>query len=362
MIMKLLITTQKVDIDDDVLGFVHNWISEFAIKFDSITVVCLFKGEYDLPKNVKVLSMGKEEYLSYPHIVRRIITTFRFYKHIWQNKRDYDVVFVHMNPEYIVLGGLLFKIWNKKICLWYTHKAVDWKLRIAEKLSDLIFTASEESFGLKSDKVKVLGHGIDLERFIPKKAEQSKSDKFKIVYVGRITKIKNQELLIKAISILVNEYHKKEVEVSLAGNAIYPADIDYLSTLKKIAQELKLNDNIKFLGSIPNREIGKIYQQSDLSINLCPTGGMDKAVLESWASGVPCIVFNKTFLPALQDFSELLLSSLDERELSGKIIKVMDLDLKRKKEISDHLLREVSEKHSLQNLVLRIFNDINSIK
>jgi len=28
--MKLLILTQKVDIDDDVLGFFHGWLEEFA--------------------------------------------------------------------------------------------------------------------------------------------------------------------------------------------------------------------------------------------------------------------------------------------------------------------------------------------
>jgi len=58
--MKLLIITQKVDMNDDVLGFMHGWINEFAKHCEKITVICLQKGEHELSDNVKVLSLGKE--------------------------------------------------------------------------------------------------------------------------------------------------------------------------------------------------------------------------------------------------------------------------------------------------------------
>lgn len=58
--MRLLIVTQKVDRDDDLLGFFHQWICEFAKHCDFVTVICLEKGEYALPANVRILSLGKE--------------------------------------------------------------------------------------------------------------------------------------------------------------------------------------------------------------------------------------------------------------------------------------------------------------
>src|SRR3989344_8687589 len=58
--MRLLIVTQKIDRDDDLLGFFHQWICEFARHCESVTVICLEKGEYALPANVRVLSLGKE--------------------------------------------------------------------------------------------------------------------------------------------------------------------------------------------------------------------------------------------------------------------------------------------------------------
>ena len=59
--MKLLIITQKVDVNDDVLGFFVEWIRKLADKAEQVSVICLFKGEYDLPDNVKIFSLEKEE-------------------------------------------------------------------------------------------------------------------------------------------------------------------------------------------------------------------------------------------------------------------------------------------------------------
>ena len=58
--MRLLIITQKVNKNDPVLGFFHTWIKELATKFESIEVICLEKGHFDLPQNVTVYSLGKE--------------------------------------------------------------------------------------------------------------------------------------------------------------------------------------------------------------------------------------------------------------------------------------------------------------
>jgi len=146
--MKLLIITQKVDINDDILGFFHSWIAEFAKHCEKITVICLKKGEYNLPKNVKILSMGKENGES------KLKYIINFYKYIWRERKEYDTVFVHMNPEYVMLGGSLWRFMGKKISLWYTHKSITQNLQWAERLGHIIFTASEKSFRLQSDKIQ----------------------------------------------------------------------------------------------------------------------------------------------------------------------------------------------------------------
>jgi len=58
--MKLLIVTQTIDSNDPVLGFFVRWVEEFSKQCEEVTVICLQKGEYELPKNVRVFSLGKE--------------------------------------------------------------------------------------------------------------------------------------------------------------------------------------------------------------------------------------------------------------------------------------------------------------
>ena len=104
--MKLLILTQKVNKDDPILGFFVRWVEEFAVHCESVVVICLEKGNYDLPSNVNVLSLGKEEGKSH------FVYLLRFYTYIWSNRKEYDSVFVHMNQEYILLAGLFWRMWE----------------------------------------------------------------------------------------------------------------------------------------------------------------------------------------------------------------------------------------------------------
>ena len=57
--MKLLIITQKVDENDQLLGFFIDWIRLFSEKFERIIIICLEKGVFELPENVEVISLGK---------------------------------------------------------------------------------------------------------------------------------------------------------------------------------------------------------------------------------------------------------------------------------------------------------------
>ena len=138
--MKLLIITQKVDEDDQLLGFFVGWIREFKKHFSSVSVIAL-----RAPRK------------SWFRLLLQIL---------WQVPR-HDAVFIHMAPMFAILAAPWARVWGKRIGLWYTHKAVTWKLRIAEKFVDVIFTASPESFRLPSKKVIITGHGIDTELYKP---------------------------------------------------------------------------------------------------------------------------------------------------------------------------------------------------
>ena len=157
--LKLLIVTQKVDRNDSVLGFFHRWIEEFAKYCSQLTLICLQRGEYNLPANVKVLSLGKETGRS------RVKYLWRFYKYIWQERKNYDVVFVHMNQEYILLAGWLWKILGKKVFMWRNHYSGSLFTDIAASFCRKVFCTSKYSYTAKYKKTVLMPVGIDTNLF-----------------------------------------------------------------------------------------------------------------------------------------------------------------------------------------------------
>ncbi|OYV63112.1 MAG: hypothetical protein B7X03_03150 [Parcubacteria group bacterium 21-58-10] len=287
--MKLLIVTQAVDTEDSALGFFVRWVEEFAKHVESIEVICLKEGKHDsLPVNVRVHSLGKE---NPPRFARRLRYAIRFKLLAWRLRHDYDAVFVHMNPEYVVIGGALWRMLGKRIGLWYVHKSVDMKLRIAAFFADDIFTASPEGFRLATPKLHVVGHGIDTAAFHA--SVRSLGTPLRIVSVGRITPIKNLDTLIEAVALLNAE--GVAATATLIGAPTNTSDEAYQASLKQLAAERGVSEQIIFAGSVPYAQMPDQYRHFDISVNLAPTGGLDKAVLESMAAGLLVFASNRGF-------------------------------------------------------------------
>ncbi len=341
--MRLLVITQTVDLNDDVLGSFHTWLKELAKNCEQLIVICLRQGEFSLPANVRVYSLGKESGSS------RLKYLWRLAKYLWCYRHDYDKVLVHMNPVYIVLAGWWWRLTGRSIALWYTHRQVDLKLRIATYLANIIFTAAPESFRLKSHKVNVVGHGIDVGSF--KCDSRKNSGVFTILHVGRLTPIKNCDTLIATanhLKTIINQAFK----VVFIGSAVTPSDKDYERRLHEQVKILGLEDVVSFVGSVPNRLIRDYYCQADLTINLTPTGGIDRAVLESMASGVPVLTSNQAFVDYFGEYgSKLLFAERDDQDLAKKISNLVNSD---RTTLSHYLQQTVKERADVSSLIKKI--------
>lgn len=356
--MKLLILTQKVDKNDSVLGFFHDWLRVFAAHCEKLTVICLYKGEYDLPSNVKVLSLGKEEkkgVMSYElRVTRKIKYICRFYRLILRERSSYSNVFVHMNSEYVVLGGIFWKLMRKKIALWWTHKATPWHLRIAEKFVDVVFTASKESFRLQSKKVSVVGHGIDVSRYQGTRNKEQEigslqQKTLKILTVGRVSQSKDLETLINAVGRINN------VKFDIIGGSLDEKDEEYFEELKQLVKDKNLETKVNFVGPIPNKDIINYYQDADLFIHASQTGSLDKVVLEAMACGLPIISCNDAIKnDLLADYPDLIYSKGGSQELAKRIEKVINTSEEKRAELGKELRDIVKNNHSLEELIIRI--------
>lgn len=289
--MRLLIITQTVDLDDPVLGFFHEWLARFAEGCDHLTVICLQKGRHTLdPQKVTVLSLGKEGRRSAFRWLARLRYALRFLSMIWRCRDSYESVFVHMNPEYIVLGGLWWRLWKKKIVLWYTHKSVTLWLRIAERLADRIATASRESFRLPSTKVTIAGHGIPAD-FFSSQGKRPPTNWLGLLSVGRISPSKGHDVVLQAVDILRKKSDMPPMRVSIIGKVLNPADQAYLENAQRIAQTFLLDKvaahavAIEIAVSVFYAEMPGIYHNSHILVHASETGSLDKVVLEALAAG-----------------------------------------------------------------------------
>jgi len=343
--MKLLIITQKVDNQDDVLGFMHRWIEQFAAQCEQVTVICLFEGRHALPANVRVFSLGKEKGAS------RLEYLVRFFGIIWRERAAYDAVFVHMNQIYVLLGGLLWRALGKRVALWYAHGHVSASLRIAEKIVSVVFTPTKTSFRLPSLKARVLGHGIDTDYFCP--APDRAHEGFRIIVVGRISPIKDYETLIFAIEKL--RISNEDLSLEIIGGAGLPEQEKYLERLKKMVEEKKLGDVIKFVGPCANNDIVSRLQGADLFVSTSNTGSLDKAVLEAMSCGIPTLACNEALVEVLGPYaSQLMFGKKDSEDLAEKILFFKKIDYLERLKLGIELRDIVINKHNLSNLIRKV--------
>lgn len=347
---KILICTQSVDKDDPIAGFFSPWIVEFAKNCDSVTVLALSgQGAEKLPVGIKVLSLEKENNAS------KLRQLFLFYKYIFQERSNYDTVFVHnVGPKFVILGTLLWRVWSKKIALWYVHGSVDWKLCIAEKLVDIAFSSAPETFRVKSKKINFLGHGIDVDA-LGEVSRESDPNYFSILQVSRMAPRKHADVLINALPKF-SKLYGKPYKVVFIGPIITEEDEAYVKSLKERVVQLGLQEKVSFVGGTAPSDLPKYYAQADVTVNTSTTGGVDKVALESLAIGVPVITtfsaFNNILGPLADEYVLPELHDGTGEELSRALFRIATKDTS--PERSAELKRCVGAYASLRTLIKRI--------
>jgi len=254
----------------------------------------------------------------------------------------------------IVLGGLYWRLSNKTIGLWYTHRNVDLKLRIGALFAHHIFTASSESFKLKSSKVHVVGHGLDLNRIIKGVGQKKDTSVATILHIGRITPIKNINTIIEAFNIL-SKTLSQPLRLVFVGGLSTQEDTYYFERIKKLVEVRELSKKVTFAGGMPYEKMLTYLGSADVAVNMLPTGGVDKVVLEAMVARVPVLSSNETFKEYFGEYSkDLLVTFHDADDLAKKMKKVLELDAPEYDRMTADLKKYVESRASLKQLIERI--------
>lgn len=351
--MKLLIVTQKVDQNDDLLGFFHRWLEVFSKEFSAMTVVCLEKGEHALPPSVSVHSLGKEKSRALPRGVRTLRYIAVFVRYIVRFRREYDAVLVHMNQEYVLIGGLLWRLWGKRIVLWRNHAKGSLLTRVAGRIAQRVFFTSPSAYVARFKNARRMPVGIDTDAFSPQEDEKEAA----VIAVGRISPVKRVLEMVAAWEILAKR--GKTYTLVLMGE---PTSVDgeYNARVRERAQPLVEEGLVSFRGSIPNRELPALLASFPLLLNLTPRGSFDKAIFEAFSCEVPAVVANDDLVAVVG--TPHLVRGESPEEIAYAIERFFGLPLSERRQKGAALRAYVVENHSLQLLAKKLSEEMRAAK
>lgn len=334
--MRLLITTQSVDKNDPVLGFFVRWITEIAARAEFVHVICLKEGLHTLPANVRVHSLGKESGRS------RIKYVFRFFNYMYRLRGQYDSVFVHMNSEYVVLGGFWWRMWGKRIVLWRNHKVSGLITRVAVHLAHVVCYTSSAAYVARFKNAVQMPIGIDTDFFTPGVAPLPHS----MLFLGRLDEVKKPHVFLEALEAL--QERGVPFTATIVGD---PTDSQsaYAHRVRNRASTLVLEGVLSMQGGVTNTEAAALFRKHSIYVNLTPSGSFDKTIGEAAASGALPVVANHALLGVVPETFIVDPDSV-ESVIAGMKAALM-LSTAERAALAEHVRLYVREDHSLDLLV-----------
>lgn len=342
--MRLLIITQKIDSDDPVLGFFHNWVAALSASFESVEVICLELGKQNLPSNVSVHSLGKDRGLN------RFGYLLNFYRHLFSLRKEYDRVFVHMNQEYIILAGFYWRLFRIPVYFWRNHPHGDFLTCLSVLLSKKVFCTSGDSFTARYKKTSLMPVGIDTKFFRP--VEGSGKRKYSICMVGRVDPVKNVRLGLEAVKNLLDD--GQQFFMTIVGSPS-ERNYSYYQELKDFVVKNGLSGCVRFEKAVRPADLPAVYSENEICLNLTESGSFDKTIVEAAACGAIPVVSGKFFSKI---FPESCVVSVYSPEAVARNLKNM-FSAETRLKIRDEIDQFV-KKNSLDELVEKLKSEIMS--
>jgi len=138
--------------------------------------------------------------------------------------------------------------------------------------------------GLPEEKTRPLPRWVDIEQFSPERRDPGFWDRYrcgegmKFLYVGRVSKEKNLELLAEAFKAISAE--RLPAQLVIVGDGPFKSDL----------QEILQGHPVIFTGYLEGENLATAYASADVFVFPSTTDTFGNVVLEAQASGLPVIV------------------------------------------------------------------------
>jgi len=176
--------------------------------------------------------------------------------------------------EYLGSLGVVGRLMEKTILLGLADRVI----AVSDQTRDDLI-----SLGVQGEKISVVPNGINYERMREIKPAGEGSD---IVYLGRLIRPKNVDVLLQAIRLLKSDF--PDLKASIIGDGPERA------SLERLAGRLGIQRSVKFFGFVEDfDEVTAIMKSSKVFvIPSTQEGGASIVTLEANACGLPVIAID----------------------------------------------------------------------
>lgn len=214
--------------------------------------------------------------------------------------------------------------------------------------------------GLDGSKIRVV-HNTIHPRFMKSKQPRSwdGKEKLKIITIGRLVEMKGHEYAIKGLAILKKTF--PNFEYIIGGSGFLEND------LKKLTNELGLEDNIKFLGNLSHDQVPNLLSESHICLipGIRAHDGEEDtfclSLIEGAAVGLFCLTSDtRGPIEVLGPNTEFIFKQKDPQALCDAILNsIKDLESmsKKAKLLQDYSLQKFHPEQYFKNYQ-RIYQDI----
>ena len=192
----------------------------------------------------------------------------------------------------------------------------------------------------KDKNIEVLPLGVDDSIFKEKTIIEKNSSIKQLLFVGRISRLKQIEVAIDSLVVLKN----KNIECIL--NIVGPiSDLTYYNELKNLIIQLELIDNVNFIASVKQKQLVSFYQDADVLLLPSKHESFGMVITEAMACGTPVISLEGSGGP-----EEIIANGFDgfvipSQNYSDTVLKLLS-DQSLLKELSKNALVSVEDKWS----------------